>query len=130
MHFLRSNIGDDGWSCFFVRFAFSGRLAVPQVPESSGVPEEKRLNLIYESHPAETQVDGLPRAASLNCSRSCGWFEFPSNWVAQLFMENRTVLARGSGTFVFDKLWLDQGRHGGTIFHGSTQNLDFLAHFR
>ena len=29
-----------------------------------GVPEENMLNLLYESHPAETQVDGLPLAAS------------------------------------------------------------------
>ena len=29
------------------------------------IPGEHRLNLLYESHPAETQVDGLPRASSL-----------------------------------------------------------------
>ena len=34
-------------------------------------PGEHRLNLLYESYPAETQVDGLPRAASL-FSTSCG----------------------------------------------------------
>ena len=49
---------------------FSGRLVVSQVPEFSQASTEHRLNLLYESHPAETQVDGLPRAASWNCSRS------------------------------------------------------------
>ena len=45
---------------------FSGRHVVSQVPTFSQVAKENRLNLLYESHPAETQVDGLPRAASLN----------------------------------------------------------------
>ena len=35
-------------------------------------PGEHRLNLLYESHPAETQVDGLPRASSsLRQGRFC-----------------------------------------------------------
>ena len=56
--------------------------------------------------------------------------EFPSDYFAQLFMENQAVLARGPGKFVFDKFWLVQGRHGGTIFHSNTIFLDFLANFR
>ena len=64
VHFLRSNTSDDGWNLFFVRFAFPGRLDASQVPELSHVAKENRLNLLYESHPVGTQVDGLPRAAS------------------------------------------------------------------
>ena len=56
-------------------------------------------------------------------------FEFPSDYFAQLFMENQGVLARGSGKFVFDKFWLDQGRHGDTIFHGSTKISTFWLIF-
>ena len=50
---------------------FSAHLVVSQVPEFSQASMEHRLNLLYESHPAETQVDGLPRAASVkNQSKS------------------------------------------------------------
>ena len=42
----------------------SGMFAVPQILKCSQAPKENELNLLYESHPAETQVDGLPWAAS------------------------------------------------------------------
>ena len=64
LKFLRSHISDYRRNSFFVWFAFPGRLDVSQVPELSQVVDENRLDLLYESHPAETQVDGLPRAAS------------------------------------------------------------------
>ena len=44
---------------------FSGRLVVSLVREFSQASPEHMLNFLCESHPAETQVEGLPRAASL-----------------------------------------------------------------
>ena len=55
---------DDVVQAAFLTTTFPAHFSISQAPGFSQAPEEHRLNLLYESHPAETQVDGLPRAAS------------------------------------------------------------------
>ena len=55
---------DDVVQAAFLTTTFPAHLSISQASGCSQAPEEHRLNLLYESHPAETQVDGLPRAAS------------------------------------------------------------------
>ena len=49
----------------FLTTTFPAHLSISQASRFAQAPNENMLNLLYESHPAETQVDGLPRAASL-----------------------------------------------------------------